>query len=111
MNLKVLKTEIFQGGSFRLLRGMAKDSNEEKAFFQGFEARSDSTSMAKYWRIKMSREKFIEIYKNNIKREGADKLLNYLCEGCDFFTAWPPAQRLFFNRLLFYLAKYSGNVL
>lgn len=32
------------------------------------------------------KEKFIEIYTNNIKREGADKLLEWLL-GSDFFTA------------------------
>ena len=32
------------------------------------------------------KEKFIEIYTNNIKRDGADKLLEWLL-GSDFFTA------------------------
>ena len=34
------------------------------------------------------KNRFIEIYKDKIKREGADKLLDYLCSrNCDFFTA------------------------
>ena len=33
-----------------------------------------------------SKERFIEIYKTYIKREGADKLLEYLLSS-DFFTA------------------------
>ena len=33
-----------------------------------------------------AKERFIEIYKNNIKREGADKLLDYLMSS-DFFSA------------------------
>ena len=33
------------------------------------------------------KQEFIEIFKNNIKREGADKLLDYLTNGSDFFTA------------------------
>lgn len=34
------------------------------------------------------RAKFIDIYTKYIKREGADKLLDYLCsDSCDFFTA------------------------
>lgn len=35
-----------------------------------------------------NREKFIQIYKEKITREGADKLLDYLTsDKCDFFTA------------------------
>ena len=33
-----------------------------------------------------AKERFIEIYQKNIKREGADKLLEYLLSS-DFFTA------------------------
>ena len=33
------------------------------------------------------KERFIEIYNDNIKREGADKLLDYLVNSSDFFTA------------------------
>lgn len=36
--------------------------------------------------IKQNQEKFIEVYKKNIKREGADKLLEYLLS-TDFFVA------------------------
>ena len=33
------------------------------------------------------KEEFIEIFKANITREGADKLLDYLTNKSDFFTA------------------------
>ena len=33
------------------------------------------------------KNEFIEIYKSKIKREGADKLLDYLISKSDFFTA------------------------
>lgn len=50
-----------------------------------------------------NRDKFIEIYKTNIKREGADKLLNFLMsDGCDFFTA-PASTR--------YHGSYEGGLL
>lgn len=49
------------------------------------------------------REEFLEIYQNNIRREGADKLLEYLCSrGSDFFTA-PASQR--------YHGSYEGGLL
>ncbi len=35
-----------------------------------------------------NRERFISIYKENIKRDGAERLLDWLCSSkCDFFTA------------------------
>ena len=34
-----------------------------------------------------AKERFIEIYNQNITREGADKLLDFLLNGSDFFTA------------------------
>lgn len=37
--------------------------------------------------IEEIKAEFIKIYNENIKREGADKLLDYLLNGCDFFTA------------------------
>jgi hypothetical protein len=44
-----------------------------------------------------NRERFISIYKEKIKRDGADRLLDYLCsEGSDFFTA-PASTRLHGN--------------
>ena len=50
-----------------------------------------------------NRERFIDIYKTKIKREGADKLLAYLCsEGSDFFTA-PASTR--------YHGNYEGGLL
>ena len=33
-----------------------------------------------------NKERFIEIYRTNITREGADKLLEYLQNHSDFFT-------------------------
>lgn len=56
----------------------------------------------------MSKEKFIEIYSNNIKREGSDKLLSYLTDGCDFFTA--PASARFHSSYVGGLCKHSVNV-
>ena len=52
------------------------------------------------------REEFIEIYQNNIKRDGADKLLEFL-EGSDFFTC--PASTKFHNILIVFaiLANYQ----
>ena len=37
--------------------------------------------------IEEVKAEFIKIYNENIKREGADKLLDYLLNGSDFFTA------------------------
>ena len=56
----------------------------------------------------MSKEKFIEIYNNNIKREGSEKLLSYLTDGCDFFTA--PASARFHSSYAGGLCKHSVNV-
>ena len=56
----------------------------------------------------MSKEKFIEIYNTYIKREGADKLLSYLCDGCDFFTA--PASARFHSSYAGGLCDHSLNV-
>ena len=50
-----------------------------------------------------NREKFIQIYKEKITREGADKLLDYLTsDKCDFFTA-PASTR--------YHGAYEGGLL
>ena len=49
------------------------------------------------------RERFLDIYTKNIKREGADKLLEYLCsDASDFFTA-PASTR--------YHGAYEGGLL
>lgn len=53
------------------------------------------------------REQFIEVYKKEIKREGADKLLGYL-EASDFFTA--PASTRFHSACAEGLAMHSLNV-
>lgn len=50
-----------------------------------------------------NKERFIELYKENIKREGADKLLEYLLSpACDFFVA--PASSRFH-------CSYEGGLL
>ena len=54
-----------------------------------------------------SKEKFIELYRKNIKREGADKLLEYLISS-DFFTA--PASARFHSSYEGGLCEHSLNV-
>ena len=54
------------------------------------------------------KEKFISIYKENIKRDGADKLLDYLINKCDFFTA--PASTRFHGSYEGGLCEHSINV-
>ena len=54
-----------------------------------------------------SKERFIEIYNANIKREGADKLLDYLMKS-DFFTA--PASARFHSSYEGGLCDHSLNV-
>ncbi len=55
------------------------------------------------------RERFIDIYKKNIKREGADKLLEYLLsDASDFFTA--PASTRFHGSVKGGLLAHSLNV-
>lgn len=54
-----------------------------------------------------AKERFIEIYQKNIKREGADKLLEYLLSS-DFFTA--PASARFHNSFEGGLCDHSLNV-
>lgn len=50
-----------------------------------------------------SKERFIEIYRTHIKRDGAEELLNFLLsEHCDFFTA-PASTR--------YHGAYEGGLL
>lgn len=56
-----------------------------------------------------SKDKFIEIYKKNITREGADKLLEYLeSSASDFFVA--PASARFHSSFEGGLAEHSVNV-
>jgi len=55
----------------------------------------------------MSKEKFIEIYNANIKRDGADKLLEWL-EKSDFFTA--PASTKYHGAYEGGLCEHSINV-
>ena len=53
------------------------------------------------------REEFIEIFKNNIKRDGADKLLEWL-KSSDFFTC--PASTKFHSNVEGGLCAHSINV-
>ena len=55
-----------------------------------------------------NREKFIEIFKSTITREGADKLLEYLTDKTDFFTA--PASTRFHGAYEGGLLEHSLNV-
>ena len=55
-----------------------------------------------------NRDKFIEIYKSCITREGADKFLQYLCEKTDFFEA--PASTRFHGAYEGGLLEHSLNV-
>lgn len=54
------------------------------------------------------KERFIEIYKENIKREGAEVLLDWLINKCDFFTA--PASGRFHCAYEGGLVEHSLNV-
>lgn len=54
------------------------------------------------------KKEFIDIYEKNIKREGADKLLDYLSNRSDFFTA--PASTRFHSSYDGGLAQHSINV-
>lgn len=55
------------------------------------------------------KEKFIELYRKSVTREGADKLLEYLCSpASDFFTA--PASARFHGAYEGGLVEHSLNV-
>ncbi len=54
------------------------------------------------------KEQFIDVFKSNIKREGADKLLTYLTEQSDFFTA--PASTRYHGAYEGGLCEHSLNV-
>lgn len=56
-----------------------------------------------------AKERFLEIYREKIKREGSDKLLDYLLSAnCDFFTA--PASTRFHGAYEGGLCEHSLNV-
>ncbi len=56
-----------------------------------------------------ARERFIEIFKSKIKREGADKLLDFICSpASDFFTA--PASARYHSAYEGGLCEHSLNV-
>lgn len=55
------------------------------------------------------KERFIQIYKDKISREGSSELLAYLCsESCDFFTA--PASTRYHGAEVGGLCRHSLNV-
>ena len=59
--------------------------------------------------ITANKERFLELYKTHITREGADKLLEYICSPkCDFFTA--PASTRFHGSYPGGLLEHSLNV-
>ena len=55
-----------------------------------------------------AKERFLEIYNQNITREGADKLLDFLLNGSDFFTA--PASTRYHGAYEGGLVEHSLNV-
>ena len=55
-----------------------------------------------------NREKFVKIFKENITREGSDKLLDWLINGCDFFSA--PASTRYHGAYAGGLCEHSINV-
>ena len=55
-----------------------------------------------------AKEEFIEIYRENIRRDGADALLDYLEHKSDFFTA--PASARFHGAYAGGLCEHSVNV-
>ena len=59
--------------------------------------------------IAANKERFIDIYKTNVTRDGADALLEYLCsKQCDFFTS--PASTRFHGSYEGGLLEHSLNV-
>ncbi len=58
--------------------------------------------------IMTEKEEFIRIFSDNIKREGADKLLDFLQNKSDFFTA--PASTRYHNAFEGGLLRHSLNV-
>lgn len=58
--------------------------------------------------VEKNKEEFIGIFRENIKREGADKLLEYLTAKCDFFIS--PASTRFHGAFDGGLALHSLNV-
>lgn len=58
--------------------------------------------------IENNKQQIIDIYRNYVKREGSDKLLDYLINKSDFFTA--PASTRFHGAYDGGLAQHSMNV-
>lgn len=58
--------------------------------------------------IENNKQQIIDIYRNYVKREGSDKLLDYLINKSDFFTA--PASTRFHSAYDGGLAQHSLNV-
>ncbi|MDE7349167.1 MAG: hydrolase, partial [Clostridia bacterium] len=57
--------------------------------------------------VELNKARFLKIYEENIKREGGDKLLKWLCDS-DFFVA--PASSKFHNAVVGGLCDHSLNV-
>lgn len=55
-----------------------------------------------------NKERFLEIYRQNIRRDGAERLLDYLLSNSDFFTA--PASTRFHGAYEGGLCEHSLNV-
>lgn len=55
-----------------------------------------------------SKDEFIEIFQTHVTREGADKLLDFLCNKSDFFTA--PASARYHGAYAGGLCEHSLNV-
>lgn len=58
--------------------------------------------------IMNAKEEFISIYRENIKRQGSEELLDYLTNKCDFFTA--PSSTRFHGSYEGGLVEHSVNV-
>ena len=59
--------------------------------------------------IEADKQEFLDIFKNNVKREGSAQLLDYLLsDKCDFFTA--PASAKYHNAFEGGLLRHSINV-
>ena len=59
--------------------------------------------------IEADKQEFLDIFKNNVKREGSAQLLDYLLsDKCDFFTA--PASAKYHNAFEGGLLRHSLNV-
>lgn len=58
--------------------------------------------------VEKNKEEFLEIFRENVKRDGADRLIEYLTTKCDFFIS--PASTRFHGAFDGGLALHSLNV-